>query len=87
VAWPAEQAGGGRVVEGAFDLGAQMGPVLFRGEQVVGVLIEDLLGDLGLAPHGIDGIVVEYLGHSAPRSQIRAGGFPAPVFRRGKLTP
>ena len=58
-----QQAGGARcakgwVVEGALDLGVQVRPVLLGGEQVerrrspevVGLAVEHLLGDLGLAP-------------------------------------
>ena len=50
-----EQARGLGIVEGARDLGVEIGLVVLHGEEVAGVLAKGLLRDLGLAPHGVDG--------------------------------
>ena len=43
------------VVEIAFDVVMQRGLVVLDGEQVVGTALKDCGGNLGLAPHGVDG--------------------------------
>ena len=43
------------IVEIAFDVVMQGGLVILDGQQVVGTPFEDGGGDLGLAPHGVDG--------------------------------
>lgn len=63
---------GGGIVEGARDLGVEVGPVVLHGEKVVGVAVEDLLGDLCLAPHGVDGD--ERAADRQPFEQQRDGG-------------
>ena len=43
------------VGEEALDFGAERRPVVLEGQQIVGALGANGLGDLGLASHGIDG--------------------------------
>jgi hypothetical protein len=38
-----------------FDVLAQCALIAFEGEDVIGLLLDDLLGDVALAAHGIDG--------------------------------
>ena len=78
---------GGRGAEIVLDIGFEGGLVAFEGEQVIGLVGDDLVGDLDLAAHGVDGDerAFELLGLGELVEQLGDGGDLVGLFRNLKL--
>ena len=74
-------------VEVGLDVGFQGGLVALEGEQVVGLVGDDLVGDLDLAAHGVDGDqgALELLGLGELVEQLGNGGDLVGLLRHADL--
>ena len=79
--------GGGSGTEIILDIGFEGGLIALEGEQVVGLVGDDFVGDLDLAAHGVDGHerAFELLGLRELIEKIGNGGDLVGLFRHAKL--
>ena len=79
--------GGGSSAEIILDIGFEGGLIALEGEQVVGLVGDDFVGDLDLAAHGVDGHerAFELLGPGELIKKIGNGGDLVGLFRHTEL--
>jgi hypothetical protein len=83
----AHEFGGGGGAEIVLDIGFQRRLVAFEGEQIIGLVGDDLVGDLDLTAHGVDGHqrARELVGLGQVIEQDRDGGDLVGLFRNAQL--
>jgi hypothetical protein len=76
-----------RVLEITFDIGFERGLIALQSEEIIGVVVDDLVGDFDLAAHGVDGDerAFELSGVGELVEQLGDGGDFIGLFWNGKL--